>query len=65
MGADTPISAKTIPDRSQMLPRRTAETIPIGIPSSSQQMAAPAASAIVTGRRLKISCFTGTKFVYE
>ena len=28
-------------------------------------MAAPTARAIVTGRRLKISSFTGTKFVYE
>ena len=27
--------------------------------------AAPTASVIVTGRRLKISSFTGTKFAYE
>jgi hypothetical protein len=39
--------------------------IPIGIPIRTHVMAAPTASVIVTGRRLKISSLTGTKFVYE
>src|SRR5207342_1799486 len=64
-GADTPMSANTMDVRSQTLPRLTAEMIPIGIPIRTQVIAAPTARVIVTGRRLKISSFTGTKFVYE
>src|SRR5215510_13861217 len=62
-GAETPMSANTIDARSMKLPRLTAEMMPIGIPISTQVMAAPTASAIVTGSRLKISSFTGTKLV--
>ena len=51
--------------RSQTLRRRIAEMIPIGMPISSQVIAAPTARVIVTGSRLKISSLTGTKFAYE
>ena len=59
------MSANTIDVRSQTLPRLTAEMIPIGIPIRTHVTAAPTASAIVTGSRLKISSLTGTKFAYE
>ena len=64
-GADTPMSAKTMALRSQTLPFLTAEMMPIGIPTRVHRTAAPTARAIVTGRRLKISSFTGTKLAYE
>ena len=64
-GIETPRSANTIPARSVAVPRRTAETMPTGMPISSQATAAPRASVAETGRRAKISSFTGTKFVYE
>src|SRR4029450_5849117 len=53
--------ANTMDARSQTLPRLTAEMIPIGIPTRTQVMAAPTASVIVTGRRLKISSLTGVE----
>jgi hypothetical protein len=39
--------------------------MPTGMPIRSHVIAAPRASATETGRRAKISSFTGTKFVYE
>ncbi len=60
-GSETPIRANTIPDRSQIEPRLTPETIPMGMPISSQMTALPSASVTVTGRRRIRSSLTGTK----
>ena len=60
-GIETPISAKSMPARSQNDPRLTPETMPIGIPRASQMTAAPMASVIVTGSRRRDLSFTGTK----
>ncbi len=54
-----------MPARSVAEPRRTADTMPTGIPIMSQVIAAPTARVADTGMRAKISSFTGTKFVYE
>ena len=48
-GIETPISANTMPARSQNEPLRTPEMMPIGTPIASQITAAPTAS--VTGGR--------------
>jgi hypothetical protein len=64
-GIETPRSANTIPARSVAVPRRTADTMPTGMPIRSHVIAAPRASATETGRRAKISSFTGTKLLYE
>ena len=48
--------------RSTSVRRRTADTIPIGRPASSQTTTAPAVSEIVAGMRSKISCRTGCEF---
>ena len=64
-GIETPRSANTIAARSVAVPRRTAETMPTGMPIMSHVIAAPRASVAETVRRAKISSFTGTKLAYE
>ena len=64
-GMETPISANSMPARSQNDPRLMPETMPMGMPMKSHRIAAPIASVIVTGSRRKISSLTGTKLLYE
>ena len=50
-GAETPMSAKTMPARSKIDRGLIAETIPMGMPIASQSTAAPSARVAVTGTR--------------
>ena len=55
IGSDTPARATPIENRSNRLPRRSADSTPIDTPPISQRIAAPTASDNVTGSA-DISC---------
>ena len=59
IGSDTPARATPIENRSNRLPRRSAESTPIDTPPTSQSTDAPIANEIVTGRSLTICGQTG------
>jgi hypothetical protein len=61
-GAETPMSAKIMPARSNHDRRLIAEMMPIGIPIASQTTAAPNARTRVTGTRSLITSQTGALF---
>src|SRR5919197_1489077 len=58
--SEPPIVTRSTGDR-----RRSAETIPVGMPTSIQTTKAPTVSESVTGSRLKICERTETSFWYE
>ena len=59
IGSDTPASAMPIENRSNRVPRLSAEMTPMATPPTSQMTAAPMASERVTGRSLTICGQTG------
>ena len=59
IGSDTPARAIPIENRSKRVPRLSAETTPIATPPTSQSIAAPMASEMVTGKLLTICGQTG------
>ena len=59
IGSDTPASAMPIENRSNRVPRFSAEITPMATPLTSQITAAPMASESVTGMSLTICGQTG------
>jgi hypothetical protein len=58
-GTDRPESARALAARSSGVPRRTAETTPVGMPSTSATSIEASASSIVTGSLEASSSVTG------
>ena len=54
IGSDTPTRATLMENRSNRVPRLSAEMMPMDTPETSQIIAAPIASESVTGRSLTI-----------
>ena len=65
IGIDTPTSAHTRARLSRNDLRQTAETMPIGIPTSSASTMAAVASSTVAGKRRRMSGSTGSPRTIE
>ncbi len=65
IGSDTPASATPMENRSNRVPRRSAEMTPTATPPTSHSTAAPMAREIVTGMSLTICGQTGCWFLNE
>ena len=59
IGSDTPASATPIENRSNRVPRRSADSTPTDTPPTSHKTAAPMASDSVTGSAATICGHTG------
>ncbi len=57
-----PISEPPIAARSNFERLRTADSVPMAMPMTSQTTAAPTATEMLAGRRSKIWVFTGMLF---
>ena len=65
IGSDTPARATPIENRSNRVPRLSAEITPIATPPTSHKIAAPTASETVTGRPATSIGQTGCWFLKE
>ena len=65
IGSDTPARATPMENRSNRVPRLSAEITPIATPPTSHRIAAPMASEMVTGRLLTICGQTGCSDLKE